>query len=469
MTATNTTYLSKRVGFIPLLAGATGGFLSRPADASSLVIFRILFGCIMAVAMARFLAKGWVKTLYLDPAFHFPWFSWIRPWHGDWMYVHVAALGFLAIGIACGFFYKCCAGLFFLGFTYLELIDRTTYLNHYYLISLLSGLLIVLPAHRKWSLDAWLNPQRAAESVPFWTIALLRFQLAVVFIFAGLAKLNSDWLFEAQPMRMWLAARSDLPLVGTWLVEPWAAYVASWLGAAYDLSISFLLLISRTRPFAFLTVILFHAMTAVLFPIGMFPWIMIAASLIFFAPDWPKRWLRRFIPGTNRTEAQCASQARLAMAGKILLAGYCAAQILIPLRSWLYPQQGAWDVRGFNFAWRVMLVEKTGHAEFYHFNPADGTRKRIPLHRYITPRQRMMMAQDPFLIRVMADFLGREYRVQETGTEIRVEAFATLNGKPSQSLVRSDINLAGALPPNWIVPLQTDNKSAQPVSALSMN
>src|SRR5262249_28207917 len=150
-------------------------------------VFRILFGGVMAIAMVRFLMKGWIKTVYLDPAFHFPWHPWIGIWPGNGMYVHVAALAVLAFCMAVGFCFRISAALFCLGFTWLEFIDRTTYLNHYYLVSLLSALLAILPAHRKWSVDAWLRPRCAGDTVPRWTLWLLRFQIGIVFVFSGLA------------------------------------------------------------------------------------------------------------------------------------------------------------------------------------------------------------------------------------------------------------------------------------------
>jgi vitamin K-dependent gamma-carboxylase len=437
--------------------------LSLPVDAASLAAFRILFGCVMGVAMIRFLAKGWVKTLYLDPVFHFPWCSWITPWPGNGMYFHIAALIVLVFGIAVGFCYRFCAILFCAGFTYLEFIDRTTYLNHYYLVSLLSGLLIFLPAHCKWSVDARLNSQVASETIARWQIGLLRFQIGVVFVFAGLAKLNPDWLFSAQPMRMWLMARSDLPVIGSWLAEPSVAYAASWFGALYDLSVPFLLLWPRTRVVALGALIFFHGMTALLFPIGMFPWIMITASLLFLPPDWPRRLLLRKqnVEGVVASQSLKPGAPRLSAAGAVFLVIYCGAQILVPLRSWFHPQQGAWEMRGFNFAWRVMLVEKTGYVEFYEFDPATGSRERIPVAGYITRRQQTMMAQDPFLIRQFSQFLGRERNVKEMGHEIRADAFATLNGHPSQRLIVAEANLAGELPEEWIAPFAgTDGGAA---------
>src|ERR1041385_5205004 len=240
-----------------------GRLVSQPVDIAALAAFRILFGLLMFAAMVRFLAKGWVRELYVEPAFHFtyPGFEWVRPWPDFWMHAHFLLLAVLALGIAVGLFYRACAVLFFLGFTYIELLDQTTYLNHYYLISLLSGLLILLPAHRVWSLDASRRPEIGAGSVPAWTLNILRFQVAVVYVFAGLAKLNADWLFKAEPLRIWLAARSDLPLIGPWLGQLWVAYAASWFGAFFDLSVVFFLMNRRTRRIAYALVVFFHVMT----------------------------------------------------------------------------------------------------------------------------------------------------------------------------------------------------------------
>jgi vitamin K-dependent gamma-carboxylase len=431
--------------------------IAEPVSGKSLAMFRILFGLLMTFAMARLLTRGWVKSLYLDPVFHFPWVSWIVPWPGTWMYVHVVLLAFCALGLAFGLYFRGCALLFFLGFTYLELIDQTTFLNHYYLISLLAGLLVFLPVGRCWSVDAWRKPRESDGTAPRWAVWVLRFQIGIVYLFAGLAKLNVDWLFESQPMRIWLAARADLPIIGPWLAEPWMAGVASWLAAAYDLSIPLLLSWARSRAAAYAAVIFFHVLTAILFPIGMFPWIMIAATTIFFPPNWPEEiWFHRQM-GAAMNLVIPPGGRRTSLGGKLgafLLGAYCLAQVVVPLRSWFYPQQGAWDGRGFNFAWRVMLNEKTGHAEFFTVNSATGIRERISIHEYITPRQFMMMAQDPFLIRDLAQFLSRHVVDPDAGWSVHVDAWATLNGRPSQPLIDPETDFGQPLNRPWIVPLQ---------------
>ncbi len=417
----------------------------------------------MAFGMVRLLLKGWVQELYLAPAFHFTWewFPWVKVLPGAGMYLLVTVLALLALGMAFGWRYRFCAILFFFGFTYLELIDQTTYLNHYYLVSLLSGLLIFLPASAARS---WEKRGHADSTVPVWTVWLLRFQLCVVYFCAGLAKVNADWLLEAQPMRIWLAARSDLPIIGEFLAQTWVAYAASWTGALYDLTIPLWLLWSRSRPWAYLAVIGFHVMTSVLFNIGMFPWIMLVATLVFFPPKWARGLVEIFNQRIECSQLPSALDfsikppaCRLKAWSLITLIFYALLQIVLPLRSYCYAQQGAWDGRGFNFAWRVMLVEKTGYVEFYAFNPGTGKRERLGVDHLITPRQKVMMAQDPGMIVQLARRLADDFPTMgKSDWEVRADAWATLNGRPSQRLIRPDVNLASPLPTDWIVPLRED-------------
>lgn len=423
--------------------------------------------------MIRFLMKGWVRELYVAPRFHFSYegFGWIQPLPGDWMHLPFIGLAILGLMVAAGFYYRVAIVLFFLGFTYVELIDQTAYLNHYYLISLLSGLLIFLPAHRAWSVDVWRQPSLRRDITPTWTVQLLRFQIAVVYIFAGLAKVNSDWLLRAEPLRIWLAARSDLPLIGDWLQPVWVAYVASWSGALYDLTIVFFLLWPRSRKTAFLLVILFHTGTWVLFNIGMFPWIMIIATTIFFRPDWPRRFFDRCSEVARRCfrwRVAVSHQAKVETDPAALpahprwlltaLLVYASVQVLLPLRPYLLGAgHPAWSYRGFNLAWQVMVAEKTGYVEFYTHDLATGQRTRIKVRDYLTPRQEMSMAQDPNLIRALAQKIAADRRQDGIECEVVVNAFATINGRPSQRIVGPETDLASATGRGWILPLRQQN------------
>lgn len=399
--------------------------------------------------MVRVLAKGWVDTVFLAPAFHFsyPGFDWVRPLPAGLLHALVAGLAICGLGIAAGFFYRVCAGLFFLGFAYLELIERANYLNHYWLVTLLAGLCAVLPLHRAWSWDAARGRVAGSDFAPAWLLWLLRFQVAVVYVFAGLAKLNADWLFRAEPLRTWLAARADVPVLGPWLAEPWVAVAMSWAGAAYDLGIVAALLCARTRPLAYATVVVFHVATALLFPIGLFPWLMMVAATLFLPPDWPSGTVSTF--RVSRFELCAAPPAWVVGA----VAAYCAVQIALPLRPFFERENSAWTGRGFNFSWRVMLAERSGHVEFFAFDPATQRRWRLPTRSELAPWQERLMAQEPEMIRQFALHLAEKlHREGNPATEVRADAFLALNGRPHARLLRPDVNLAGPLPSDWILP-----------------
>ena len=428
----------------------------RRVDIASLAVFRILFGLLMAAAMIRFIAKGWVMQMYIQPTFYFsyPGLEWIHPLPGNWMYAPFVLAIVAAIGTAAGLFYRWSITLFLFTFSYIELLDQTAYLNHYYLVSLISGLLVFMPANAAWSLDCRRKPALKLDTVPAWTIHLLRFQLAVVYVFAGLAKLTSDWLFRAEPLRIWLAARSDLPFIGTWLGQPHMAFVASWVGAIFDCSIVFFLLNARTRKIAYAILIVFHVATWILFNIGMFPWIMIVATTVFFEPDWPRTLLRSVSRqrGLYNIDQRPCVHVRASTVALVTI--FALIQVALPLRSLFSRQPVGWTCSNFNCAWRVMIVEKTGYAEFFTFDPATRQTSRISTAEFLTPRQEMLMAQDPYLIRDLARYMcAHLQKPSAPNTEIRVNAFASLNGRPSQRLIKENVNLAGTLAPDWIMPL----------------
>ena len=197
----------------------------------------------MFLSIVRFWSYGWIDKLYIQPKFFFSYygFEFVKPM-GEFTYLLFALCGLSAIGVALGYRYRLSIITFFLSFTYIELMDKTTYLNHYYFISLLSFLMIFLPAAAYFSIDARRSPEKAFQRVPAWSIDAVKLMLAIVYFYAGLAKLNSDWLMEAMPLKIWLPSKYDVPLLGELMHKEWMHFGFSWAGALYDLAIPFLLL-----------------------------------------------------------------------------------------------------------------------------------------------------------------------------------------------------------------------------------
>lgn len=441
--------------------------IAKPAPITPLITFRIVFGLLMFASLLRFWLRGWVTSVYITPRFHFTYqgFGWVHPLPAVGMHLLFGLLVLATVFITIGFLYRWAAIVFFIGFTYVELLDVTTYLNHYYFISLVSFLLIWLPANRWYAVDAWLRPSIRRYLVPAGCIGIVRFQMAVVYVFAGLAKVNADWLLEALPLRMWLPAKTHLPFIGPYMYELWVAYLFSWFGAVYDLFIVFFMLQKKTRPVAYVFVVFFHVATAIFFPgIGMFPYVMIVCGLIFFSASFHEKLLAR-LPFYNQSATDGHSTAYNYRFGKPLalaLAAYMLFQLVFPFRYLCYPEGLFWHEEGFRFSWRVMLMEKSGATYFTVKDPATHQQVEVSNAEFLTYQQEKMMSTQPDLIVKYARYLAEEYKKRGMRQpEVYGEVYVSLNGRRSRLFIDSTVNLA-ALPLSWrhytwVLPYRNNN------------
>ncbi len=236
--------------------------LGRPVDGASLALFRILFGALMVIAASRFFLHGWIDADYRAAKvfFSYPGLTFIRPWPWPGMKIHYAVMGLAALAVALGVCYRFAIVLFCATFSYAHLCDKSNYLNHYYLISLLSLLMIFLPLDGKFALRG-----RRQAHVPAWMLYLMRFQVGVVFILGGNGKLGADLLLRGEPLRIWLRADGELPILRHLVGWPPLPLLFSWGGLLFDLSVVPFLLYRPSRKYAYFAAILFHVATAALF------------------------------------------------------------------------------------------------------------------------------------------------------------------------------------------------------------
>lgn len=442
--------------------------LNAPVDIASLVAFRVLFGTLMCIGAVRFVLSDWVRVLYVEPTFFFKYWgmSWVPVPPEAGIYALFAGIAVSALMIALGLYYRVATALFLVLFSYAQLMDLTNYLNHYYLVVLLALLLCVIPTHRAFSLDVRRNPALQRSHVPAWMLYLLRFQVGVVYFYAGMAKLGSDWLLHAQPLNIWLTARTDLPLIGALFELPPVAYAMAWAGFLYDTTIVLWLSMRRTRPYAYAVVIFFHTMTKLLFDIGLFPFIMSLAALVFFEPDWPRRLLSRLgLIMRAATDARGADATaglrRFGGATAAAVIVYCAFQVLMPLRVLAYPGNVLWNEQGMRFSWRVMVREKHGAITYRVHDPDSGRDFEVGPGRYLNLRQEGEMSGQPDMILQLAhhiadDFAGRGM----PHAQVRADAHVSLNGRPPVAMIDPDVDLArvrdGVARADWILPAPAD-------------
>jgi len=424
-------------------------YFQKKTNSSPLVIFRVFFGLLMCYSILRFYLKGWIKELYIDPIFHFSYFGfeWVKPL-GDYTYFLFFICFLSSFFIFLGYKYRLSIIIFFLSFSYIELMDKTTYLNHYYFISSLSFLLIFLPANASFSLDSLLK-KKTYNEVPKWTIDCIKLIISIVYIYAAIAKLNSDWLFKAMPLKIWLTSNYDLPVIGDLFQEKFVHYFMSWAGMIYDFSIPFLLIFSRTRIFAFFLVVFFHMFTKVLFPIGMFPYIMIFSSLIFFSSNFHNKiiiLLNKLYQKINIDFLNSGNNSIYSFKHQnfilTIVGFFFVFQLLFPFRYLLYPGELFWTEQGYRFSWRVMLVEKTGETTFKIVNKNNKS-ITVTNSNFLTPFQEKQMSFQPDMILEYAHYLGNQYRWFGEGEKVKVyaDSFVALNGRLSQRLIDNSIDL----------------------------
>lgn len=430
--------------------------LFQPIDGASLAVFRMLFGLLMGIGAIRVMASGWVEILWGKPRFFFHYYGldFIEPLTVSGMYGLYTGAAVFAFLVALGLFYRISILGFFLCFTTIQSMDGTNYLNHYYLACLLSGLMCFMPLNRTWSLDSLLFKKLAKKPIHAWTLYLLRFQFATVYVCAGLAKFGADWLLHAQPLGIWLASRGETPIIGPLLTLPWVPYVMSWTGFLYDLTVPFWLLNKRTRPYAFVVLIVFHTLTLMLFNIGLFPFIMSFGALIFFSESWPRKFLPSKIPAAApKSDFSWTITRRVGVTAALL---FMTFQVLLPIRHLLYPGDVLWQEEGMRWSWRVMVREKNGSITYkcrergkshvWHVNPM----------KYLEWRQYKEFSGQPDLILQLAHHIARDYKKQGLDVEVRVEALVSLNGRKPELMIDPSVDLTqiqdSIQPGAWLLP-----------------
>ncbi|MCH8203530.1 MAG: HTTM domain-containing protein [Candidatus Hydrogenedentes bacterium] len=442
-----------------------GQFLNKPVDAATLVCFRMFFGALMASeAFHKYYGNIPKDYAYGKLHFTYPLFEWVTPWPSLGMQVIVIIMGLAAVGIMVGFYYRDCALIYLLTYTYIFLIEQARYNNHYYLIILLAFLLTIVKGDACAAVDNLRrqNPRRGL--VPYWNLLILRTQMVIVYFYGGLAKLNADWL-HGEPMRHWLHNRIHYPVVGRFFAEEWAVYFFAYGGLLFDLSIGFLLLWKRTRFIALVPFVFFHLMNNWLFSIGVFPVLAVGAVVLFFEPDAPRRWLARVgavLPEPQPMEQPSGSLRRAPLL-IVFLAAYVLVQCLVPLRHFLYEGNVSWNEAGHTFAWHMKLRDKDCRATFTVTDSETGEQWIVGAEEqriHMTSTQRRRALARPQMILQYAHFLRDNYEALGVHRPIvKADVQVSLNGRPYRPMIDPDADLAQRKyrlfrTPDWVLPLE---------------
>lgn len=440
------------------------GRLATPVPILSLAVFRMALGALLVWDCWRFVRFDRIGRYYVAPEFHFTYagFGWVRPLPEPWIHLAWAAVGIAAFLVMLGLFYRVAIVVLTVLFGYFFLLDKAEYLNHFYLVLLFLLLMCVLPAHRALSLDVRLWPKLRSDTVPYAAVFVLRAQMEVMLIFAGLVKLTPDWL-AGEPLGMWLRGGAMGGPLGWLVAQDWAILLGVWGTIALHILGAPLLLWRRTRLAMFGIYCVFHAANAFFFPIGIFPWLTIAATTIFLAPDWPRRaarWLlSRFETLPSFVPPEPVRGQPLPLLALVGMAVWLAVQVTLPVRSAFFDSEVRWSGEGHRFSWRMRIHDRQASGHFV-VEAADGTRWTVPPDDYLTARQADKMLVRPDMIHQFANHLEAVW--QEAGhgdVVVRAEIQKSLNGRPFQPFVDPRVDLTAirlspfAAEP-WVLPLR---------------
>ncbi len=451
--------------------------LYKPIDIASLVFFRIVFGILgFADILGTWIYYHLEKHAF-DPdkfQFYYYGFKWVKAFPEPWMSLFFITLMVAALLIALGYWYRIATWIFAFGFTYSYLLEKSHYLNHGYLFCWIAFILAFLPANRALSLDAWHRPTIKTDYIPFWCLFPLPLLMGIVYFFGGIAKINPDWL-RAVPLLEWLQYKSNLPIIGPIVAWDGTAWFMAYGGLLLDLTVAFFLLFRRTRIWALLAVLFFHFCNFLIFNIGIFPFLSISLTLLFFPPSWPRwvaNWIRQrlpflqqWIPEVPQPELATSNmdfwQNRESLrpvinVGLVLLV---MLHLLLPLRHWYFPGDVAWTEEGHRYSWRMMLRAKrgSGHYEIKHL--PEGNVEEVRLDTLLSNKQRRKLLSHPDMILQYAHFLRDQYKAKGEEVEIYAKVKAKLNDGHYQYYIDPEVDLTKVewsffKPSPWIMPLE---------------
>lgn len=429
--------------------------LFKYIDNSALIVFRILFGLLCFLESVGAIFTGWVKRVFIAPQFTFSFigFEWLQPLPGNGMYWYYGVMGVFGLCIMLGYKYRFSIIGFALLWSATYLMQKSSYNNHYYLLMLLSGIMVFMPANTYASIDAKINPKIKNYAMPQWCKWVFVLQLFIVYTYASVAKLYPDWL-DTSVIELMMKGKQHYMIIGELLQHKWVHYTLAYGGILFDGLIIPLLLFRPTRKWAFIISIFFHLFNSVVFQIGIFPYLALAFSLFFFQPKTIQQLFLRKKPLYNGNQVMVSKYKTPFI---VLFSIYFLIQIGLPLRHHVIKDDVLWTEEGHRLSWRMMLRVKSGTAVYRIKNKATGNFYPVDVNQYLTRKQIHTASTKPDAIWQFAQRLKKHFKKDGQDVSVFVNARVSVNGKPYRQFISPNVDLAN-LPwshfkhSDWILP-----------------
>ena len=415
--------------------------LFKAIDNSPLIVFRILFGFLIACESFGAILTGWVKRVLTDPQFTFSFigFEWLQPLPGFGMYFYFVLMGFFGLAIMLGYRYRIAITSYTILWAGVYFMQKSSYNNHYYLLLLISFLLIFLPANRYASLDVKQNRVSEEKTMPYWISLLFIIQVGIVYVFASLAKFYPDWL-DGTFTKNLLSGTTSRPFFLELFSQKWFYLFIAYAGILFDLLIVPFLLFKKTRTLALIASVIFHIFNSITLQIGIFPFFALTFALFFYEPETIRRLFLRKKP---KLEDENLSQN---LYGKrivyFLMIPYLIIQIALPLRHHFIEGDVLWTEEGHRLSWRMMLRERNGYITIQIKDLKTGSVSIYNYRKNLTNKQAQNLATKPDFIWQYCQLIKEEYKGKPIA--IYIDCKNSINKKEYKSLIDPNYDMAKA-------------------------
>lgn len=429
--------------------------LHKKIDITPLIIFRILFGFLLAWQCADHLYDGTVYRLFVRPKVTFNFFGmdFLQSFLGNGMYWYHGIMVILALFITIGFCYRFSIAAFGLLWAGVYFMQKTIYNNHHYLLILLCILMLVVPAGRYASIDSKINPKIKSYAMPQWCRFIFIAQIAIVYFYAAVAKFYPDWL-DATYTGL-LMKRHNIPPLNFILNNHYFHLLIAFGGILFDLLVVPLLLIKKTRPLAAIASVGFHVFNWLALNIGIFPFLSLGYLVFFYPPDKVKQLFFPKKPPLPQHEDITVSQKNL-QALQWLIIPYFTIQVLLPIRHFFIKGDVMWTEEGYRISWRMMLRFKKGSLTFKVVDKK--TNKVLPFEPEALFGQLQInrMTTKADLIWQAAQFIKQDFAKQGYDVAVYANCKVSINNHPEKIFIDPDTDLAAVkwnyfTHNNWIV------------------
>ena len=415
--------------------------LFKAIDNSPLIVFRIFFGFLVACESFGAILTGWVKRVLIDPqvTFSFIGFEWLKPLPGFGMYFYFIAMGVFGLAIMLGYRYRIAIISYTILWAGAYFMQKTAYNNHYYLLLLISFLMIFLPSNSYASLDVRQNRIKEENTMPYWISLLFIIQVAIVYVFASIAKFYPDWL-DGTFTRNLLADSTNVIALKKLFLQKWFYLFIAYMGIIFDLLIVPLLLFKKTRMLALLASLTFHLFNAIFLEIGIFPFFALTFVLFFYEPETIRSVFLR-----KKTSIETENGHSNYYGKKIvyfLIIPYLIIQLLLPLRHHFIEGDVLWTEEGHRLSWRMMLRERNG---FIHIRIKDlktGEESLYDYRKNLTDKQIQNLATKPDFIWQYCQYIKKEFKGKEIA--IFIDCKNSINRKEYKILIDPKFDMAKA-------------------------